>query len=293
MSSYIAIDWGSTNLRAWHYEEGKCVDQRRSEAGVTRLAGRRPEEVFADITAGWPADRVPVIMAGMVGSNAGWQPVPYLSCPVALDQLASHLTRVADKAWIVPGLSVERQDNYNVMRGEETQLLGATTLHTAPLYVMPGTHAKWVDVEGSQVRDFRTVMTGELHHLLLHHSLIGTGLPEQEADSAAFQAGLERGAQDTSIVSRLFEVRAAHLLGACDRRHVSEFLSGLLIGHEVALMTRQLTPDTRQPVVIIAGETLARRYQQALQLIGLESVTLEGDRAFQHGIRSIANVLAN
>lgn len=293
MSSYIAIDWGSTNLRAWHYENGECVDQRRSEAGVTRLAGRTAAEVFAEVTAGWPADRVPVVMAGMVGSNAGWQPVPYLSCPAALDQLASHLTRVENKAWIVPGMSVERADNYNVMRGEETQLLGAATLHAAPLYVMPGTHAKWVDVEGTEVRDFRTVMTGELHHLLLTHSLIGAGLPDQQENSAAFHDGLERGAQDTSILSRLFEVRAAHVLGARDRRHVSEFLSGLLIGHEVAQMTQHITPDPAQPIVIIAGDALARRYQQALQVIGLESVTLEGDRAFQHGIRSIANVLAN
>lgn len=293
MSSYIAIDWGSTNLRAWHYDKGKCVDQRRSEAGVTRLAGRTAAEVFDDVTAGWPVDRVPVIMAGMVGSNAGWQPVPYLGCPIALDQLASHLTHVADKAWIVPGLSIERDDNDNVMRGEETQLLGATTLHAASLYVMPGTHAKWVDVEGLEVRDFRTVMTGELHHLLLNHSLIGAGLPEQQENNVAFQEGIERGAQDASILSRLFEVRAAHVLGTRDRRHVSEFLSGLLIGHEVALMTKQSTTDTRQPLVIIAGDALACRYQQALQFIGLESVTLEGDRAFQHGIRSIANVLAN
>lgn len=293
MSSYIAIDWGSTNLRAWHYDKGECVDQRRSEAGVTRLAGRTAAEVFDDVTAGWPVDRVPVIMAGMVGSNAGWQPVPYLGCPIALDQLASHLTHVADKAWIVPGLSIERDDNDNVMRGEETQLLGATTLHAASLYVMPGTHAKWVDVEGLEVRDFRTVMTGELHHLMLNHSLIGAGLPEQQENNVAFQEGIERGAQDASILSRLFEVRAAHVLGTRDRRHVSEFLSGLLIGHEVALMTKQSTTDTRQPLVIIAGDALACRYQQALQFIGLESVTLEGDRAFQHGIRSIANVLAN
>ncbi|MDF7661136.1 2-dehydro-3-deoxygalactonokinase [Erwiniaceae bacterium L1_54_6] len=290
MTSYIAIDWGSTNLRAWRYQHGECIDERRSEAGVTRLNGRTPAEVFASVTAGWPVDEVPVVMAGMVGSNAGWLSVPYLSCPVALSALAGRLTRVEDKAWIVPGLCVERDDNYNVMRGEETQLLGALDLHPSSLYVMPGTHAKWVQMEQDRVIDFRTVMTGELHHLLLTQSLIGAGLPQQEENAAAFRAGLDIGSHDRSILARLFEVRAAHVLGARDRRHISDFLSGLLIGHEVAQMTA--TPVT-QPITIIAGSALAQRYQQALHFIGHDSVTLEGDRAFQHGIRSIAHELAN
>lgn len=292
MTRYIAIDWGSTNLRAWYYRAGECVDERRSEAGVTRLGDRTPAQVFATITDGWPVAEVPVIMAGMVGSNAGWLEVPYLACPVALNALSDRLTCVEGKAWIVPGLSVERDDNYNVMRGEETQLLGAVTLQPAPLYVMPGTHAKWVQMEQDRVIDFRTVMTGELHHLLLKQSLIGAGLPAQEASPDAFRDGLQIGSHDRSILARLFEVRAAHVLGARDRRHISDFLSGLLIGHEVAQMTQQLT-HSRQPIVIIAGSALAQRYQQALAFIGTDSVTLEGDRAFQHGIRSIAHVLAH
>ena len=292
MTRYIAIDWGSTNLRAWYYRAGECVDERRSEAGVTRLGDRTPAQVFATITDGWPVAEVPVIMAGMVGSNAGWLAVPYLACPVALNALSDRLTCVEGKAWIVPGLSVERDDNYNVMRGEETQLLGAVTLQPAPLYVMPGTHAKWVQMEQDRVIDFRTVMTGELHHLLLKQSLIGAGLPVQEASPDAFRDGLQMGSHDRSILARLFEVRAAHVLGARDRRHNSDFLSGLLHGHEVAQMTQQLT-HSRQPIVIIAGSELAQRYQQALAFIGTDSVTLEGDRAFQHGIRSIAHVLAH
>jgi 2-dehydro-3-deoxygalactonokinase len=292
VTRYIAIDWGSTNLRAWHYQDGVCIDERRSEAGVTRLGDRTPADVFASVTDGWPVNEVPVVMAGMVGSNAGWLSVPYLSCPVSLGEIASRLTRVEDKAWIVPGLSVERDDNYNVMRGEETQLLGAIELQPASLYVMPGTHAKWVQVEQDRVQDFRTVMTGELHHLLLRQSLIGAGLPEQEENAAAFREGVQVGSHDSSILSRLFEVRASHVLGARDRRQISDFLSGLLIGHEVALMTQHADIGS-QPITIIAGSALAQRYQQALQFIGVDSVTLAGDRAFQHGIRSIANGLAN
>lgn len=291
MTSYIAIDWGSTNLRAWYFREGICQEERRSESGVTRLNGRTPAGVFTTVTEGWPVSELPVIMAGMVGSNAGWLNVPYLPCPVSLGEIASRLTRVENRAWIVPGLSMMQSDNFNVMRGEETQLLGAAQLCPATHYVMPGTHCKWVKEEAGKIVDFRTVMTGELHHVLLNHSLIGSGLPAQRPDAEAFSQGLETGVNDRSILSRLFEVRAAHVLGARPRESVSDFLSGLLIGHEAALMAATFMQGQKTPLTLIAGSSLAERYLKALQLIGLSAQLLEGDRAFQHGIRSIADEL--
>jgi len=192
-SRYIAIDWGSTNLRAWRYQDDVCLDSRQSEAGVTRLNGKSPEAVLADVTDGWRDEATPVVMAGMVGSNAGWKIAPYLPCPARFSAIGERLTPVIDNVWIIPGLSVSRDDNHNVMRGEETQLLGARDLAPASLYVMPGTHCKWVQADSQQIVDFRTVMTGELHHILLKHSLVGAGLPEQIDSSAAFDAGLSRG----------------------------------------------------------------------------------------------------
>lgn len=293
MTSYIALDWGSTNLRAWYYREGICQEERRSESGITRLEGRTPPEVFAAVTQGWPVTELPVVMAGMVGSNAGWMSVPYLSCPVSLNEVASRLTRVDNRAWIVPGLSIDNDDNHNVMRGEETQLLGAVKLAPATHYVMPGTHCKWVREEGGQIVDFRTVMTGELHHILMKHSLIGAGLPEQQADAGAFHQGVETGANDHTILSRLFEVRAAHLLGTRPRETIAEFLSGLLIGHEVAQMAGTFIQGDNAPLTLIAGNSLADRYQKAMAFTGLSAQLLEGDRAFQQGIRSIVNELVH
>ena len=134
-------------------------------------------------------------------------------------------------------------------------------------------------------------MTGELHHILLNHSLIGTGLPEQLPDADAFRQGLETGANDRSILSRLFEVRAAHVLGARSRESVSDFLSGLLIGHEVALMAETFIRGEHAPLTLIAGSSLADRYLQAMTFSGLSAQLLDGEYAFQRGIRSIANEL--
>lgn len=296
--SYIAIDWGSTNLRAWLYLDGKCIDSIQSQAGVTRLAGRSPEQVFDEIIAPWREHDVPVLMAGMVGSDAGWITAPYLRCPVRLPDITQQLTTVEPASpanvKIIPGICVERDDNMNVMRGEETQLIGAYAVTPAEFYLLPGTHSKWVQMAGNSVVDFSTVMTGELHHLLLSHSLIGAGLPAQLADNAAFSAGLQQGFYDTDLVRRLFEVRAARVLGKLAKTSVSDWLSGLLIGHEVAQMQQHysLSRDNG-PLVLVGNPTLTQRYLPALEIAGLQTRVIEGDDAFQAGIRSIVNELEN
>jgi 2-dehydro-3-deoxygalactonokinase len=290
-SRYIAIDWGSTNLRAWLYQDDRCLESRQSEAGVTRLNGKSPEAVLAEVTSGWRDSTTPVVMAGMVGSNVGWKVAPYLPVPAHFSAIGEQLTSVGDNMWIVPGLCVSRDDNHNVMRGEETQLLGARALSPSSVYVMPGTHCKWVLTDGEQIHDFRTVMTGELHHLLLNHSLVGAGLTEQINAPDAFTAGLERGLASPAVLPQLFEVRASHVLGNLPREEVSEFLSGLLIGAEVASMRDFIARE--QAITIVAGSSLTSRYQQAFSAIGRNVATVAGDTAFQAGIRSIAHAVAN
>ena len=288
---YIAIDWGSTNLRAWLYQGEECLESRQSEAGVTRLNGRSPAAVLAEITQHWRDEATPVVMAGMVGSNVGWKIAPYLPLPAAFSDIGQQLTAVGDNIWIIPGLCVSRDDNHNVMRGEETQLLGARVLAPSSVYVMPGTHCKWVLADRLQIHDFRTVLTGELHHLLLQHSLVGAGLPPQETSVAAFAAGLQRGINNPAVLPQLFEVRASHVLGALPREQVSEFLSGLLIGAEVATLSD--TFAGQQAIGLVAGSSLTSRYQQAFRAIGREVTAVAGDTAVQTGIRSIAYAVAN
>lgn len=128
---------------------------------------RIPAAVFSEITRGWRDGATPAVLAGMVGSNVGWKVAPYLPVPVDFSAIGQQLTSVGDKVWIIPGLSVSRDANQNVMRGEETQLLGARMIAPSSIYVMPGTHCKWVQADRQQINDFRTVMTGELHYLLL------------------------------------------------------------------------------------------------------------------------------
>ncbi len=292
MKDYIAVDWGSTQLRGWLIRNGQCVETKQLPLGITRLNGRSPADVFAEHLAPWRgAQALPVLMAGMIGSDAGWQAVPYLDCPAAIDAPGRQLCAVAEGVWIIPGLKIEQDGDFNVMRGEETQLLGARTLSPSSVYVMPGTHCKWVQADAEQIHDFRTVMTGELHHLLLKHSLVGAGLPEQTPSPEAFAAGLERGIASPAVLPQLFEVRASHVLGNLPREQVSEFLSGLLIGAEVATLSDAFAGQ--QAITLVAGSSLTSRYRQAFHAIGRDVAAVEGDTAFQAGIRSIAHAVAN
>ncbi len=297
IADYIAVDWGSTNVRAWLYLQGECVASQHSPLGVTRLGESTPRQAFEKLIAPWRQHQVPVVMAGMIGSDAGWVSVPYLRCPLSLNDIShqlTHVTETSDNVRIIPGICVENDDNINVMRGEETQLIGAMAHQPAEIYLLPGTHSKWVRTEGDTLRDFRTVMTGELHHLLLNHSLIGAGLPEQTTDPAAFTQGMEQGVEEPDLVRRLFEVRAARVLGKLAKTSVSDWLSGLLIGHEVAQMKRHYAlPSGSDPLVVVGSDSLLQRYLPALDMAGLQSRTVDGELAFQSGIRSIINDLEN
>lgn len=285
--SYIAIDWGSTHLRAWLYYDGACVDSLQLPYGVSRLTDLTPREVFDKYISPWRQSRaIPVVMAGMIGSDAGWKPVSYLACPVSLHELSARLYEVAEQVWIVPGLKVQHDGQFNVMRGEETQLLGAMQLAPASCYVLPGTHSKWVTVANNAVMGFATAMTGELHHLLLTYSLIGKGLPEAKEDAEAFQTGMHCGLKSPSLVSHLFSARAARILGELPPESVSEWLSGLLIGAEVTAM---LQGQPVESVTLVGSDSLCRRYRQALESTGVIVHAIMGDAAFEQGIRNILN----
>lgn len=287
MKSYIAVDWGSTQLRGWLIRDGKCVETIQLPLGISRLNGQTPADVFRQYLAPWRGEAgLPVVMAGMIGSDAGWHAVPYLACPAAIDAPGRQLFAVADGVWIVPGLKVDRAGDYNVMRGEETQLLGAWQIAPAACYVMPGTHCKWVQVEEGVVRHFSTAMTGELHHLLLSQSLIGKQLPDQRADEAAFNLGLEKGMAAPSLVVDLFGARAARVLGVLPPTSVSDYLSGLLIGAEVAAFSERY----HAAHVTLVGESgLNDRYCRAMAARGVTVTRCAGDEAFLSGIARIMN----
>ena len=283
--TFIAVDWGTTNRRAWRIAGGVVAQEFEDSRGVLSVDKAAFPAAVAEIR-----ERLgdhPLLMAGMVGSNRGWVEAPYVPCPAGLADIAGALCW-AEPEWtaIVPGLSSDNPPD--VMRGEEAQVVGAAAAGLVPadaLICHPGTHNKWVIVAGGRVARFRTVMTGELFSLLGKHSILSDLLSGDIEPGEAFRAGAARGLAGDALGAELFSVRASVLLGKSRKQDAADFTSGLLIGADIAFGLQQGAGDV---VFVMGSPALTRLYAAAIDAAGQRATEIDGETAFLAGINAIA-----
>ena len=291
----LALDWGTTSLRAFLLaHDATVLARQRLPLGILKIPHGDFAAVFARVRAHWPAaGALPALACGMIGSRQGWVEAPYCPCPAGLDELAAALLPVpgVERLWLVPGLSHRGADGLpDVMRGEETQLLGLGD----GLHVLPGTHSKWARVQGGRVESFITCFTGELYGLLRDHSIIGRLLEGEDFDPAAFHRGLALAARQPALLRQLFSARSLPLSGELASTAVASYLSGLLIGTEVVTALACLDPPTG-PVTVVGDPQLTHRYREALHHHGLASDSADEDSAARglYRIAAAAGLLEN
>jgi 2-dehydro-3-deoxygalactonokinase len=227
----------------------------------------------------------------MAGARQGWREAPYLETPTRLSHLARGAVRPGSVGALVPRIlpGICQRQNEDVMRGEETQLLGLLALrpgYAGPV-IMPGTHSKWVEIESGTVQRFSTAMTGELYdvlgtHSVLRHSLNGetTGTATEDGVSAGLEAGINEPALLTSL---LFRTRAASLLSGRGPDWCAGYLSGLLVGAEIGGHRNWIG---QQPIPLIGSERLCRLYGAALTRIGARSDPIDAADATLAGLKA-------
>ncbi|VWB34212.1 2-dehydro-3-deoxygalactonokinase [Burkholderia lata] len=308
----IALDWGTTSLRAYLMADARTVlDERAAPKGVMQLGGAgiaiadACDAAFEGVCGAWldAWPGLPVVAAGMVGSTQGWREAPYADVPIDAARLGASLQTVRARrgvtVYIVPGL-IQRGELANVMRGEETQIVGAlqaggathgATDGTAPVrwIGLPGTHSKWVAVRGSRIERFRTFMTGEMYALLCSHSLLGrTMQPSAGFARDAFERGVcaAQAGHATGLLATIFGSRARLLAGDLAPAEQADYLSGVLIGHELAGLAAEdggpggaARDDALRPM-LIGDAALCERYKHAASLFGWPPVdTIDGAAA--------------
>ena len=296
----IALDWGTSSLRAYLLGEGGAViGSRQQPWGILHLPEGGFVAALQGVAGDWLAAQpgLPLIASGMVGSAQGWREAPYAPCPADGRSLAAQLLAFDPgpglRLHIVPGvrLAGERPD---VMRGEETQVVGLLArepeLAAGCALVMPGTHSKWVQVRGGEIVGFSTYMTGELFALLAQHSILGR--PAREAGAAVSDAAFARGvaavrAHAAGATPLLFSARTLVLGGQLAAADSLEYLSGLLVGEEIRCALQAGPPADALPRLLVGDAALCRRYQRALALFGLSS-ELAADGAAPAGLWQIA-----
>lgn len=286
---FIAADWGTTNRRAYLIDrEGKCADEFDDDKGILSVPKGGFEAAVREIRERL-GDR-PLLLAGMVGSNRGWIEAPYVPCPAGLEDLAAALVWPKEgRTAIVPGVSFS--SGPDVMRGEEVQLLGAHAaglVSESALVCHPGTHNKWVRLEGGRIVRFATVMTGELFNLLCEHSILADLLSGTAEPGDAFASGVVRGLEHECLPAELFKIRARVLLGQADAKDAPSYGSGLLIGSDVRAGLRQAGDSE---VVVMGRPELTRLYSEALRIAGRECREVDGEQAFLAGAKGIAELI--
>ena len=294
----IGVDWGTSNFRAWLMDAAaQPIDSVTSHEGLLKVP-RRDFSAALNRACGswldrWPA--LPILMCGMVGSRQGCREAAYLKGDAGAGDLAGATLAITPSPWdvrIVPGVqSVSYDGSQDVMRGEETQIIGAVAMGAPKdgLVCMPGTHSKWVELRDGRIISITTFLTGELFALLRGNSIL-TGLIEAEGEVAsdvgarAFQLGLRMGQDGGALAHKLFSIRARALTGTGSGA-TAEMLSGLLIGSEIATLHPELAD---KEIVLIASEGISDRYRTALQQRGIEALSVNGDEACRAGLSAIA-----
>jgi 2-dehydro-3-deoxygalactonokinase len=300
VSLVIALDWGLSSFRAFRLApDGSIVDQRSAPVGILAIADRRFEATLTAQLGDWlaesPAARGPIVAAGMIASRQGWTEAPYVPCPAGATDLAAQLYRQPTAAigdvWFVPGVRWSDQAAIDVMRGEETQIVGALAacgLDHA-LLCLPGTHSKWALAEAGRIQRFRTYMTGELFGLLRRHSILGRLMPaeikDDRDDADAFAQGVDRAAEPGGLLHHLFSARTAGLFGRIAESALASYLSGLVIGDEIRSTLETAPADA--PILLVGAAALCRHYDVALARRG-RTATLLPETVGARGIQLIA-----
>ena len=267
----IGVDWGSSNLRVFRMGEGGRVLDRRSDArGATTLQSGQFADVLTEVSADWLAENLPVVVCGMAGARGRWLEAPYAPCPASVADIAAYAVQPADApdVRILPGVAVWRDGRLDdVMRGEETQLLGLADGFDR--VIAPGTHSKWARLNGGRIVDFRTHMTGELFAALSLSPSFAGGVAGTDAE--AFEAGVRIALEDQPLGQSLFSARVGLLSGRIPAGGMQDYLSGVLIGGEIAGEARD---GLTGRIAVLGAPALAERYRLALAIAGVEDVVV-------------------
>ncbi|MXN48168.1 2-dehydro-3-deoxygalactonokinase [Shinella kummerowiae] len=298
--AYVAVDWGTSSFRLWLIgKDGSIIAERRSGEGMTTAARTGFAAVLANHLAAVAApEGLPVLVCGMAGAKQGWVEAGYIDTPAALADIPAAAVRipgVAADIRILPGLAQRDAAAPDVMRGEETQLLGAaaTLGDDDHLVCMPGTHSKWVRLSGGKVLGFSTFMTGELFEAIAKNTILSHAIAEAGAisgETPAFRAAVARMVANPALAtSQLFSVRAGSLIAGLSPEDAKARLSGTLIGLEIAGALSLVAEGT--PVSLVVSGALGALYSEALAAAGLSPSIIDADTAVRNGLAAGAKAL--
>ncbi|MFA0080331.1 2-dehydro-3-deoxygalactonokinase [Vibrio artabrorum] len=292
--SFILIDWGTSNFRAFLVNIKGEVENRTSAAmGLLQIKKHDFSGSLKGILEEWLPNYqdYSVLMGGMIGSFNGWHNVDYAKTPVKSEQLTDLAYRFklpwGAEATIIPGVNHFYDTGcMNVMRGEEIQAFGLINILSKKNIkaIYPGTHSKHITIDNKIITKVDTFMTGEIFSLVSNYGILSLDLPEQENNAMAFEQGVrESGLYPLS--QALFFGRTHRLSKVLSEKHIHSYLSGLLIGDELS------TINCSDFIYIVGSEKLTNIYLNACHIKGINAEAISGDSAFLAGAIELQGTL--
>ena len=288
----IAVNWGTTNFRAYRLDEdGTIVDERSSARGINSVVSGRFAETLHSQVHDWLAlGDTHILLGGMVGSRQGWKETLYVPCPAGINELSRSLVPVDfehAEAMLVPGISSSDASGVpEVMRGEECEILGIIESgDDAETICLPGTHSKWVQLDHERITGFVTCMTGEVYATLRNHTILSRLMRAAAIIDESFHRGLDRSREDGGLLHHLFGVRTLVLAGRMREEEAASYLSGLLIGHELGSML-----NTGSRVHLVGSSDLCKLYAEGIRAFGGRS-SIASERTAALGLAAIGRGL--
>lgn len=289
-ASFIALDWGTSSFRAYQVAaDGAVLDTVSAPHGILSVTDGNFEAALESHIAGWDV-ALPVMAAGMITSRQGWIELPYVACPASAADLAKalhhHTTASGRRIAFATGVSYRSPDGMpDVMRSEEVQVFGS--LETgANHFVTPGTHSKWITTQGKQIVSYATYVTGEVFAALKDHTILGRLMQDGPGDEQAFARGVNAALLDPAgFLHRIFSARSLGLFGELAPASIPSYLSGQVIGTEVAHAIRDNPREAEY--VVLASPGIGGRYVRAIEIAGL-NVRYGDPQAIVKGLTIIA-----
>jgi 2-dehydro-3-deoxygalactonokinase len=300
-AAYVAVDWGTSSFRLWLVDQaGNVLGERRSHEGM--MAAAKPgfaTVLQSHLEAVGAAPGLPVVVCGMAGARQGWVEAGYVDTPARLASILQHAVPVPGRdrdIRILPGIAQRDPKAPDVMRGEETQLLGALGVDATDdaIVCMPGTHSKWVRVSGGTVDRFATFMTGELFDVISRETILShavTGAGEAEDIDAFRSAVIVAFATPAFAANLLFQVRSGQLLFGGTPSSAREKISGTLIGLELAAGLAGDAPGTG--ITLVASGRLQMLYQLAFETVSVSVRSIGAEDAVRRGLSMAAESFWN
>ena len=296
-AAYVAVDWGTSSFRLWLMNQaGDVLSERRSDEGMMEAAKIGFAAVLqSHLDAVGAADHLPVIICGMAGARQGWVDAGYIDTPASLASILQRAVPVPEQSRdirILPGIAQRDSKAPDVMRGEETQLLGALGAAGEALVCMPGTHSKWARVRGGTVERFTTFMTGELFSAISQGTILSLAVAnaDEAVDTESFKSAVVTAFEAPAFAANLlFQVRSGQLLYGGSPASAREKISGTLIGLELAA---GLAGDrSRRDITLVASGRLEALYRLAFDSLSVAVQSIDSDDAVRRGLASAAKAI--